>query len=422
MPFFLLFLDLEQKNALKKVGGQRFFTHSNRYCCIIEGQGKGGFLKEPTCVDLGKDERTCSVCSYVDERDIDALGHSYKDTVVNPSCTERGNTVHECERCGHTYTDSYTDVAGHDFGLWINLTEPTCTTSGVAQRKCTRCPQTETKIVSPLGHDFKAKIIEPACLDQGYTKHVCSRCGNSYNDTFVPPLGHDYEEIEVEPICTKEGYRGKKCRRCDDAIKTEILKAVGHKFTDSYITATCEENGYTLHTCLSCGNEYKDNIVLATGHDYATEVVREPHCETKGERKFHCTKCEKEYNSDIPAIGHNYELAGTKEINGENVRTYVCTNCGATTTQNMGDQYEQVSSYIEYLFEQYQPYMWWVLLATAGVWSISMGIFFAIAQKNEEKEKARKMIKNYVIGLAVIFAILVACPYLVKGIAALIAG
>ena len=33
-----------------------------------------------------------------------------------------------------------------------------------------------------------------------------------------------------------------------------------------------------------------------------------------------------------------------------------------------------------------------------------------------------KMIKNYVIGLVVIFAILAACPYLVKGIAALIAG
>lgn len=51
-----------------------------------------------------------------------------------------------------------------------------------------------------------------------------------------------------------------------------------------------------------------------------------------------------------------------------------------------------------------------------------MGVFFAIATKNEDKEKARKMIKNYVIGLVVVFAILVACPYLVKGIAALIAG
>ena len=379
-------------------------------------------VKEPTCVDLGKDERTCSVCSYVDERDIDALGHSYKDIVVDPSCTERGNTIHECERCGHTYTDSYTDATGHDFGEWTSLTKPTCTASGVMQRKCADCPQTETKIVSPLGHNYKAEVVAPTCLEQGYTTHICSRCGTGYNDTFVPPLGHDYEEIEVAPTCTEEGYRGKKCRRCEDCVKTEILKAVGHKFTDSYFIATCEDEGYTLHTCLSCGNEYKDNIVPATGHDYETEVVREPHCETEGERKFHCTKCEKEYYSDIPATGHNYELTGTEEVNGENIRSYVCTNCGAITTQNMGEQYEQVSSYIGYLFGQYQPYMWWVLLATAGVWSIVMGVSFAIAQKNEDKEKTRKMIKNYVIGLVVIFAILVACPYLVKGIAALIAG
>ena len=47
---------------------------------------------------------------------------------------------------------------------------------------------------------------------------------------------------------------------------------------------------------------------------------------------------------------------------------------------------------------------------------------YKTADTEEEKEKARKMIKNYVIGLVVIFAILVACPYLVKGIAALIAG
>lgn len=384
--------------------------------------GEWTTVKEPTCVDLGKDERTCSVCSYVDERDTDALGHSYKDTVIDPSCTERGNTVHECERCGYTYTDSYTEPTGHNFGEWVDLTKPTCTASGVMQRKCADCPQTETKIVSPLGHDYKAKLVEPTCLEQGYTTHICSRCGAGYNDTFVPPLGHDYEETEVAPTCTEEGYRGKKCRRCEDAIKTEILKAVGHKFTDSYFIATCEEEGYTLHTCLSCGNEYKDNIVAATGHDYETEVVRTPHCETEGERKFHCRKCEKEYYSEIPATGHNYELTGTEEVNGRNVRSYVCTNCGAVTSQDMGDQYGQVSSYVEYLFEQYRPYMWWVLLASAGVWSIVMGVFYGIAQKNEDKEKARKMLKNYVVGLVVIAVILVACPYLVNGIAALIAG
>lgn len=46
-----------------------------------------------------------------------------------------------------------------------------------------------------------------------------------------------------------------------------------------------------------------------------------------------------------------------------------------------------------------------------------MGVFYGIAQKNEDKEKARKMLKNYVVGLVVIAVILVACPYLVNGIA-----
>ena len=294
--------------------------------------------------------------------------HYYiKESVVQATCTTQGYTVYRCTGCGDSYNAEYVNASGHDFSEWENLTEANCTSSGVAQRKCAVCLQTETKIVSPLGHDFKTEVIVATCLEQGYTMHTCLRCGTGYNDTFVPPLGHDYEEIEVAPTCTEEGYRGKQCRRCDDTIKTEILKAAGHTFTDSYFIATCEEEGFTLHTCLSCGNQYKDNIVPATGHDYETEVVREPRCETAGERKFHCARCGKEHYSDIPATGHNYELTGTEEVNGENIRTYVCTNCGTITTQNMGEQYEQVSSYIEYLFSRYQPYMWWVLLATEGV-------------------------------------------------------
>ena len=66
--------------------------------------------------------------------------------------------------------------------------------------------------------------------------------------------------------------------------------------------------------------------------------------------------------------------------------------------------------------------MIYVFLATSGVWSIAMGIAIAIAKKNEEKEKAKKMLVNYCIGMVVIFVILVAAPLLVRGIAALIAG
>ena len=110
----------------------------------------------------------------------------------------------------------------------------------------------------------------------------------------------------------------------------------------------------------------------------------------------------------IPATGHSYAITDSSSEDGITTRVYTCTICGDSYTQELGDQYEEVSSYIEELF------------ATAGIWSVVMGVFFAIAQKNEDKEKAKKMIVNYFIGLVVIFAILVACPYLIRGIAALV--
>ena len=98
----------------------------------------------------------------------------------------------------------------------------------------------------------------------------------------------------------------------------------------------------------------------------------------------------------------------------------VCTVCAKSYEQDMGAQYEKVSNYVEYLFDEYSPYMVWVFLATAGVWSIAMGAAMIIAHKNEDKAKAKKMLVNYGIGLVVVFALLVAVPYLVRGIAFLV--
>lgn len=279
-----------------------------------------------------------------------------------------------------------------------------------------------TKTFSITHNYVVTKIVEPTCTTKGYSVFKCTSCGDEYEGNVKLAFGHNYDVETIEATCTTYGCIKHTCLNCGDTYETDVRTALGHKYTEITKEATCTEDGGQLHTCTVCGYEYLTDTVKATGHDYATRVVREPHCETAGERIFHCEKCGDEYYTEIPATGHNFELTESSVVDGENIRTYVCTNCGAITTQNMGEQYEKVSSYVEYLFEQYQPYMWWVLLATAGVWSVVMGVFFGIAAKNEDKEKARKMIKNYVIGLVVIAVILVACPYLVRGIAALIAG
>ena len=39
--------------------------------------------------------------------------HKYVTTVVKPTCTDKGYTLHKCSVCGKNYKDAYTNAAGH---------------------------------------------------------------------------------------------------------------------------------------------------------------------------------------------------------------------------------------------------------------------------------------------------------------------
>ena len=389
----------------------------------IEAKGHNyeSTVTNPTCVEQGYTTYVCSRCNatYKDNYK-EALGHNYVATITAPTCTERGYTTQKCSRCEDSYVEDYVNAHGHTYGVWKISSEPTCIDNGLRYKNCDTCSYRYNESIPALGHDYEAEVVEPTCVDKGYTTHICSRCGTGYNDTFVDALGHAYEPLRIEPTCTEEGYIGQCCSRCSDTYKTQILKANGHDYVETYVEVTCTEDGCVLHICLTCGYEYKTDIVKASGHSLETKVLLVSTCEEKGERYYGCTKCDYERIDEIPEHGHNYEISQETNADGVITRTYVCTLCAQSFEQDMGEQYEKVSNYVEYLFDEYSPYMMWVFLATAGVWSIAMGIAIIIATKNEDKVKAKKMLVNYGIGLVVIFAILVAAPYLVHGIAALI--
>lgn len=86
--------------------------------------------KAPTCTEKGEKSRTCETCGHVETEQIPALGHSYQDTVVEPTPESDGYTEHTCEHCGASYKDNYTeyeDPSNSDTGdafaamLWICL-------------------------------------------------------------------------------------------------------------------------------------------------------------------------------------------------------------------------------------------------------------------------------------------------------------
>jgi transposase-like protein len=239
-----------------------------------------------------------------------------------------------------------------------------------------------TKYTFKIDHYYTTTIIPATCSERGYTRHTCKQCGHTY-DTDTTPI-------------------------------------LGHKYVESTVYATCTDNGGIKHTCTVCGYFYLTDIIYASGHNYDSTVIREPTCTATGQLHEKCEYCGDELNTIVPALGHNYIIVEVTKSGKNTMRKLECTHCGSTYTENLGNQYEKVGAYMELIINTYRPYMIAVFFGTAGVWSIFIGISYIIAQKNEEKEKAKKTLINYIVGLVAIFCILVACPYLIRGITALV--
>lgn len=375
----------------------------------------------PTCTGSGYTLHSCSCGASYTDNDTSPLGHNYSDwTMVNAtSCTSSGTRKAYCTRCNQTKTETVTSL-GHSYTELVSSTGNSCTSAGTSVYKCSRCASTQTVTGTALGHNYRATTTAATCTNGGYTTNTCSRCGDSYTSNLTSVLGHNYIRSIAEATCTDGGGVKHTCSRCYDSYMTDVTLPLGHAYVESVIEPTCTAKGFVLHSCARCGNEYKTDEVLPTGHQYSSNVITTASCEGTGERYHSCEYCGDNYTTQIAATGHNYEIVQENNQNGTIYRVYACSVCGNSYTEELGEQYAEVSNYVVYLMDEYKPYMVWVFLATAGVWSIAMGVAMIIAHKNEDKEKAKKMLVNYLVGMVAIFCILVACPFLVRGIAVLV--
>ena len=70
--------------------------------------GNWKITKAATCTATGTKTRTCSVCGKVETATIAKVAHKYVNTVVKPTYTAQGYTLHKCSVCGTSYKDTYT--------------------------------------------------------------------------------------------------------------------------------------------------------------------------------------------------------------------------------------------------------------------------------------------------------------------------
>ena len=176
----------------------------------------------------------------------------YEDTVIEPTCTEGGSTIHTCTKCGGSYRDSFTEPLGHDFGEGETVLHCSCNGEGLSEKRCVRCGYHLLEAVSPeghtpgdpatctdpclcevcgavlelpTGHDYETETVLPTCTDFGYTRSVCSVCGDERQSDFLPPLGHKESGwiIDREADFTETGLRHKECELCHTVLVTETV-------------------------------------------------------------------------------------------------------------------------------------------------------------------------------------------------------
>ncbi len=212
------------------------------------------------CTTEGNLEYKCRVCGAGYSVSTPPAGHKYKDTVVEPVSGKAGYTLHECETCGHSYRDGFTETEDHVHSFTETKTAPACDKEGMTTKTCTLCGFAEEKdFIEPLGHDYRKSSVKASCTEGGYDLSECTRCGASYKENSVPPTGHKYTSTVVAPTCEEEGYTKQTCSACGSEQKINRTPAKGHSYTVKTVAPTYSEGGYDLHTCSVCLDSYKDN-------------------------------------------------------------------------------------------------------------------------------------------------------------------
>jgi hypothetical protein len=303
---------------------------------MVEKTWHKGDTVAPTCTEQGYTVYICDQdATLTENRDfVDALDHDWGEGVVTKAatCTEDGVKTFTCQNDkNHTYTEVI-PATGHDYDDGVVTTEPTYTENGVKTFTCHNCGDTYTESIPALGYTYNETVVAPTCTEDGYTMHECVEdATKSFKDNIVPALGHEYKEVTTPATCKDAGSVDKVCERCNDKQHVrDIPVNEEHQWDEGVITKepTATEPGIKTYTCTVCNKTKTESIAKVHVHEYTGlgEIVKEPSCETEGERWMYCTNdgCDSKILVPMPAIGsHDWDFEHT-----ECLKKATCTEPG----------------------------------------------------------------------------------------------
>ncbi len=172
----------------------------------------GEITKQPTCTEKGEKTVSCVNCSYADKTEVEPLGHDYKKTKIDATCTENAKFVFICSRCNHSYVEA---VSEDD--IWSEWSEekPNVAEDKIETKTQYRYMQRETKVTNEDGlvgwiqtgktwsEGVKSSVDYVTDWHRGFDKN--NALYNQYNKSVPTPSETDTLKVEVGTPVTK-GY------------------------------------------------------------------------------------------------------------------------------------------------------------------------------------------------------------------------
>ncbi len=239
--------------------------------------------KPATCVLPGYFIKSCTRCGAQDEENptqlnIPALGHqlvSDVDNSVDATCTESGLQRQLCEREGCSFVyEKVLSALGHSWEELVNVSA-TCTAAGHIDRECSVCEASYREDIPQTAHSYVKAVTPATCTTGGFTTYTCATCEGSYKADYKDALGHTWDIAAANCgrgqyclVCNKQGNPATGLHNMVEGTCTVCGNGCDHVYSITVDTqdATCTLAGFTTVECEKCGKENVQNYVAAKGH------------------------------------------------------------------------------------------------------------------------------------------------------------
>ena len=320
--FEVVIAKLKHENGKHVFGYEEDFEQNKGHVFEVQYIDRTFGNSPANCSTVGTGAFTCIHCNVEFLVDITGNHNFVKKDTIQPTCTEKGYDIYECDVC-HNATENRNEVEalGHDYDVVVTANDENQTVT--LTFTCKVCGDV----------DVKENVELDTSKGENGVETVVATCTTDGSVTYWYILDGESKSIVVSrtPAHTNQHKNANGDLLYTDGSVTYTVNDIDKTFGNA--PASCTQKGSGSFTCTECG---VDQLVPVTGnHAYGEEQHKLATCTEGGETYRECSICgDHKTISTSPANGHKYEsnLEDSVEkqatFEEEGLYVEVCSVCG----------------------------------------------------------------------------------------------